>query len=420
MLLLSDFLGSDVRSSTGEIVGRLLDLTVRFGAPHPTVRRLVLGQRGPRAYVDWDAVTAFEQGEVQLSIAEVDVGGDAPPPGPGDDELLLAADVLDTQIVDVAGKRLTRVADVLLARSGSALQVAGVEVGASGVWRRLGWRRLAGRTPSEDVDWADLHLTSTRGHALQLARPDAAVHRLRGPELASVMAHLPAAQAAQILGVVTPTAAAGALRAAHPSVGARLLPVVPADTAAAVVGQMTTDDATAVLRRLDADSVEVVLGAVATDRAATLRRLLRHRAGTAGGLMNSEVHTAGEGESVEMIRARVAAGPPDLEGLTTVFVVDEAGRPVGRYEPNDLLAGRATPRPTPTLASTLPVERVIDLFALQDVLALPVVDDEGRLIGVVGIDDVLEELLVERLPGRRRYAGLWSRIPRRHRNRRAS
>ena len=48
--------------------------------------------------------------------------------------------------------------------------------------------------------------------------------------------------------------------------------------------------------------------------------------------------------------------------------------------------------------------RVIDLFALQDHLALPVVDGAGHLVGVVAVDDVLEELLAERLPGQGRYA----------------
>jgi CBS-domain-containing membrane protein len=52
----------------------------------------------------------------------------------------------------------------------------------------------------------------------------------------------------------------------------------------------------------------------------------------------------------------------------------------------------------------LPVDRVIDLFALHDFLALPVVDADGRLVDAIAVDDVLEELLIERLPGRDRFA----------------
>ena len=333
-------------------------------------------------------------------------------------ELFLARDVLDTQIVDVVGKRLARVSEVLLARSDAVVRVAAVEVGAAGVWRRLGMDRFAERTLDQAVDWADLHLTSTRGHALQLLTADAAVHRLAAAELASVVAHLPTAKAAEVLAAVSPVAAAGALSASHPRVGARLLHAVSGKTASTVVARMPVDDAAAVLRGLPPDAVERLLENVVSERAATLRRLLAHPADTAGGLMNTEVRTARVSDPVEAIRDRAAVDIPELEGLATVFVVDDEGRPVGSFEPNDLLAGRATPRQVPPVPVTLPVQRVIDLFALHDYLALPVVDADGRLVGVVAIDDVVEELLAERLPGQGRYARVRRRArvlrPRRH------
>jgi magnesium transporter len=183
---------------------------------------------------------------------------------------------------------------------------------------------------------------------------------------------------------------------------------------------MPADDAATLLRGLAPEAAERLLASVVSERAATLRRLLAHPADTAGGLMNTDVRTAPVGEPVEAIRDRVAVDLPELEGLATVFVVDENGRPVGSFEPNDLLAGRPTPRPVPAVPLTLPVQRVIDLFALQDFLALPVVDADGRLVGVVAVDDVLEELLAERLPGQGRYARIRRRAqalrPPRHRH----
>lgn len=405
MLLLSDLVGSDVRSVDGEVVGHLFDLTVEVGEVHPAVRRIAIGRhRRIRAVVEWDSVVSFEHDDIQLSISRAEVAARSFDGRLPERELFLARDVLDTQIVDVVGKRLARVSDVLLARSESVVRVAAVEVGASGVWRRLGMDRFAERTPERAVDWADLHLTSARGHALQLATTDAALHRLAAPELASVVAHLPTAKAVEVLAALSPAAAAAALSASHPRVGARLLHGVPSTTASTVVARMPIDDAAALLRGMSAQAVEGLLENVVSERAVALRRLLSHPVDTAGGLMNSEFRTAAVGESVDSIRDRVAADIPELEGMATVFVVDEEGRPVGSFEPNDMLAGRATPRQVPAVPVTLPVERVIDLFALHDYLALPVVDADGRLVGVVAIDDVLEELLAERLPGQGRYA----------------
>lgn len=404
-MLLSDLLGSEVRSAGGAVLGRLVDMTVEFGDDRPVVRRVAVGRRR-RVYllVQWDAVTSFEQGDIRVSTSAEQGGESDSQMALSEHELFLARDVLDTQIVDVAGKRLARVSDVVIERSDAVLRVAAVEVGAVGVWRRIGMGRLVRNRPGRMVDWSDLHLTSARGHALQLAAPAAVVHRLAPTELASVVAHLPTARAVEVLDAVPASAAVGALSASHPGVGARLLHAASRKTASSMVASMPADDAAAVLRHLSPDTVDALLEGVVSERAMTLRRLLAHRADTAGGLMNSEVRTAAVGESVEMIRDRVAADLPELEGLATVFVVDDDGRPVGSFQPNDLLAGRTMPRSVPVVPAMLPVDRVIDLFALHDYLALPVVDTEGRLVGVVAIDDVLEELLVERLPGQGRYA----------------
>ena len=116
--------------------------------------------------------------------------------------------------------------------------------------------------------------------------------------------------------------------------------------------------------------------------------------------MSPDVLTAAAGEPPESIRARMAQSPPAVPALATVFVVDEDRRPLGAISPDALVAG-AGPAVVPVLGLDTPVEDVIDLFALHDVLALPVVGEDGRLAGAVAMDDVLEELVAERLPGRR-------------------
>ena len=121
--------------------------------------------------------------------------------------------------------------------------------------------------------------------------------------------------------------------------------------------------------------------------------------------MNTDVRTATTSDTVEAIRERVAADPPELEGLATVFVLDDVGPPRRELRAEPICSPADQHRgPCPRSPASLPVERVIDLFALQDYLALPVVDDDGRLVGVIAIDDVLEELLAERLPGQSRFA----------------
>lgn len=223
VLLLSRLVGREVRGPDGRPVGRLADLIVCLDGNHgpPAVQRLVVtGRRGPTLVVPWAAVEEFDAGPVTLAATGFAVDSLAEALGP--DELLLVRDVLDTQVVDVVGQRLARVADVLLARDGhGALELAGVEVGFGGVLRRLSFG--GGLLARDVVDWADLHLASDRGHAVQLSTPRSAVHRLDAPGLAALISRVDVDAATEILAARDPRVAAEAVRAVHPEVAERIV-----------------------------------------------------------------------------------------------------------------------------------------------------------------------------------------------------
>ena len=228
MLLLSRLIGQQVSTPDGRAVGRLADLTVRLGgngSPHLVHRLVLRAPDGRRALLPWAAVEQFHVGRVVAATVPT-ATAPAEPSGGGrlaleSDEILLKRDVLDTQIVDVAGQRLARVADVLLSRTASgALEAVGVEVGFAGVLRRL---RLGGRTVGADmVAWSDLHLTSERGHQVQLATPRAAVHRLDARGLAALVSRVDVDSADEILASRDPQVAAEAVRVMHPGVAQRI------------------------------------------------------------------------------------------------------------------------------------------------------------------------------------------------------
>lgn len=245
MLALSRATGQDVRSADGIVVGQVRDLTARLAGEYPVVHRLAVGSRRRLTHlVPWSAVATFECSEVQLRHAGP---GDRFLSGRGDialepDELLLVRDVLDTQIVDVVGHRLSRVSDVLMDRLGDGrLGIAAVEVGSAALLRRLGLRRLGERLPVRAVDWRDLHLTSARGHEVHLATTTAAVHRLDARGLAELLGRLDLASATQVVRTVGPERSADAVARAHPTVGRRILLALERSEAARVLQELPTD-----------------------------------------------------------------------------------------------------------------------------------------------------------------------------------
>jgi len=183
--LLSDLLGATVIGPGGERIGRVDDLATSLAEEHPLVTHLVVRGR----WYPWSAVEALDP-EVRLRDATA---------GGASRALLLHRHVLDSQIVDLEGKRVRRVADVELAEDEGRLRLVAVDVGTAALARRLGLRALARRLRSRSVDWRALHVVARPAHGLQLAAPAAAVHRLDEDELAALVDQLSPTHAEELL-----------------------------------------------------------------------------------------------------------------------------------------------------------------------------------------------------------------------------
>ena len=227
-ILLSALLGRPVLGPDRLTLGRVVDLTVDLGGPHPVVRRVSV--RARRRTTRLVAFAGLSGLHASLRGAGPSVDEDL-----RDREVLLARDVLDTQVVDLEGHRLCRVSDVVLVEQADGeLGVVGVDVGFGALLRRVGAGRLAAPLPEVLVDWADLHLTSSRGHVVQLSTGASGMRRLDAYGVAELVARLSASQAVDVLACLEPSTAAAALAASHPSHRERLVNLLPDETVSAV------------------------------------------------------------------------------------------------------------------------------------------------------------------------------------------
>ena len=177
MLRLSSLLGIEVRRGAGSL-GRLVDLGAEVERDGwPPVESAWVG-RGRHDAVGFGLGEGFE-----LSADRLVLGAGAEGVARAGAGLLLARHVLDAQLIDLEEKRLVRVGDVLIEEAGDGLRLAGVEIGARPVLRRLGLAGLARRRGSETIDWSDLHFTTTRADTLQLSVPRAALRHLPPEEI---------------------------------------------------------------------------------------------------------------------------------------------------------------------------------------------------------------------------------------------
>ena len=220
---LSRVKGVPVVSADRHHVGHVVDVSATLPAETPIVHRLAIGSgRRPRHVVPWSLVDTRDDLGIRLAADmvsleqhEVDRGSGLGDIVLGAEELLLGRDVLDSQVVDLMGRRLSRVSDVLLADDGGALMVVAVDLGLGALLRRVGLARLGDRMEPVLVAWKDLHLASARGHTVQLATATDGMRRLDSDALADVLTRLATERATDVLRSVGPTRSAMALDASH-------------------------------------------------------------------------------------------------------------------------------------------------------------------------------------------------------------
>jgi len=232
-----------VVSADRQPVGRSVDVSTILSAETPRLHRLAIGAgRRPKFVVPWSLVASLDDLTIRLSTTLsdlepylVDRGTDLGDVALDADEVLLGRDVLDSQVVDLSGLRLSRVSDVLLAEDDIALAVVGVDLGLGALLRRLGFTRLGDRMRPVLVDWKDLHLASPRGHSVQLATATDGIRRLDPVALAEVLSRLGTEPAAAVLRTIGPARSAVALDASHDVHRRRLLRALPPDEAHRVI-----------------------------------------------------------------------------------------------------------------------------------------------------------------------------------------
>jgi CBS domain-containing protein len=410
VLHLSLVLNGALRDVDGARLGRVDDLIVRFGGPgYPPITGFLATVAGRQAYVPAERVASVEPGAVTLAKAKLDLR----PFTRRADEGLLKHDVLDHQLINVEGARLVRANEIELARLGGWWRVVGVDTGTRGGLRRLLPKALAGRIGTGDfLDWASLEPFSGDVPAVRL--------RVLHPKLAKL-------HPAQIADLV---------EAASHDEGEEIMQAVGADEeleadvfeeldsrhqlefverrsdpeVAELLARMAPDDAADLVAELPEERREAVIDHLQPVPRRKVRALLGFDPAEAGGLMSpdfvSVYRQATVADALERVRR---SGLPD-EILATVWVMDARHRFLGavglaalvRADPEAGVVDLAVAY-LPCLRPDADFEEVARLMADYNLTAAAVVDEEGRMIGVVTVDDVLEVLLPK---GWRRRFGL--------------
>lgn len=402
MVHLSEVLGLPVFDAEGTRVGRLDDLQV--DAVLNRVDRVLVKQgKGPVAF-PWTAIDSFSPEHRRVVLTE----RAEPLASNGDSEAVhLKRDVLDRQIIDIQGRKVVRVNDIMLETVGDDLLLRRVEVGLAGAVRRLlaGLlsprlvRRVAAGLPEQGIWWDYVGLIEPRSSRIRL-KVHQQLARLHPADLADIIEELGRVDRSAIVSQMDPEIAAEALAEAEPSVQAAVVEGMRTQEAADVLEEMQPDEAADVLGDLTDERSHELLEAMEHEGAKGVRELLTFGEDTAGGLMTTDFFKASARWSVGETLARLRDADADLVSEMDEFpVVEDDDRLVGvaplvrlvraNPEENIIAVIRAEGRP---VTPTAPFTEVLERFEKYHLRAVSVTDEFGVLVGVIGIEDVLRRL----------------------------
>lgn len=246
-------------------------------------------------------------------------------------------------------------------------------------------RLLARRRPEEVEEYLDAHVEEWT--ALAEAAPG---------DAADILEELDDVAAGDLLAELDPDEAAEVLEELQPALAAEIIEELPMEEAAFLLGEMDPEASADLLGELEEEAAEALLELMEPDAAQEVRQLLAYPPDSAGGLMTTEVAALPMGLSAGEAIERIRQLHDELETLSYVYVVDDAGRLAGVISFRDLVFVRPgvgldeamVPNPIAVRADSDRSE-VADIVQRYHLSAVPVVDDQGRLLGMVTTDSVL-------------------------------
>lgn len=402
---ISEVLGHKVYDSEGLKVGKLQDLLAIWVSVHPQVTALKLESRD--AVLPLQLVAGFDAEEIRLQQPF-----DPALLRPADkDEIHVSRWLLDKQIVDVRGAKVERVNDILLwwhhIEGKPRISLMEVEIGLRGILRRLGFKFLAPKAPERLLNWDRFKPLATRTANLEMALPLEYVSRMHPADIADILQELHPEGQMQVLNALSPETAGVTLAEVDANPRRQLLAALDAEQALDLILAMDPDDAADNLKSLPADMQAAILDLIEPEKAQLLARLMHFEEGTAGSLMTPKVISFRQDGSVRDLWQWLQEEQPDFTTWNEVFVVDEGQKLVGMVPLRTLILAHTHTRLGDLMETPLSLNvkddfgKILDFSVKYDLLALPVVDENQHLLGMVTLDDVLSSLVQN--PRNRRY-----------------
>ncbi|GCE18914.1 magnesium transporter [Dictyobacter kobayashii] len=425
MIFLSALLHKSIYDIDHRRIGSLRDICVTLNETFPVVTALIVSPASgnERLVIPWSQVQNIETAPIQLAVAQTQINSYEPHSA----EILLKRDILDKQIVDTQGFRVVKVNDLKLAQIKRTARLVGVDIGLSGLLRRLGWQPavdMIGRvTPLQlaerTVTWnyvEPIQVISTNTSQLAAVGAGSAtvgavgvvpkvqlnvshnkLSELHPADIADILEQLDLEDAGAMLERLDDETAADTLNEVEYPLQSELLTELGPERASDLLERLAPDDAADILSDIPALEAERLLNLMPVNESQPIRDLLRYGGETAGGIMTTEVLVQPQEATVEEVLIYLRRHSSHLDMVYYLYIIDEEQHLIGVVSLRQIVTAEPDTRMRDLMDQDIikvqidaDQEEVAHIIAKYDLLGVPVVDADNHLKGMVTVDDVID------------------------------
>ncbi|MBI5700732.1 magnesium transporter [Candidatus Saganbacteria bacterium] len=399
----SELFNGPVVDRNQENIGRVKDIIVDLNQTFPQVVGLLVKRSGDKNQVKVLLIAEIDLVGTQFIATKTEKDRIAWA-NLREGDIMLMRDIIDQQIVDLDGARVIRVNDLKLAKVEQDIRLIAVDIGFKGMLRRLGIERSVSwflsifkiKMRDNLIGWD--HVQSLSKGEVKV--PTKNITNLHPSDVAQIISQIRTEDRAAVFSTLSEKAASEALHELEPMLAAVLIANLDTKKALGILEKMPIDETADVLGDLSLEKSQELLRLMRVKKAEQIKALLKHKDETAGGLMTTEFLSLSQNLTVEEVIEKLRGTAPGAETIYYLYIIDNTDRLAGVLTLRNLLVSSPKTviseimiKDPITVSPEMNQREVAGLISKYNLLAVPVIDHDKKMLGIVTVDDVIDFIL---------------------------
>ena len=322
--------------------------------------------------------------------------------------LPLVKNILDRQIVDINGRKLVRVNDIRLVSIDPEIYALAVDISTEGLLRRLGVSYPINKLlhifklslPTQFILWDDVEAFDTTNFNIKLSHSSSKLQLLHPSDLADIIEEMGSLSRTKVFESLDEERAADVLEEMEPYAQAQIIESLSISKAADVLEKMPADEVADLMDELEDEKVELLLNEMEKESSEDVREPLEYEDKEVGSLMTTDYLSFREAMTIQDTLTELRVQKPEADMIYSLFITDMEEKLIATVSLRDLVISA----PDLKLADIMnkqfisvqdedKIDRLASIILKYDLLAIPVTDAQNTLVGMVVIDDIIEDLM---------------------------